>query len=82
MSGIWSGTSRTERPITFQISSLPFNFGKSSVPTKSSKLIKDLKKAGFTEVRGGGKGDHRKFDHPNVSRPAVLDGRDGEDAKP
>ncbi|MEM7013939.1 MAG: type II toxin-antitoxin system HicA family toxin, partial [Verrucomicrobiota bacterium] len=50
------------------------------MPRKIRQLIKDLKKAGFTEVRGGGKGDHRKFGHPNVSRPAVLDGRDGDDA--
>ena len=30
----------------------------------------------------GGKGSHRKFSHPNVPVPAIIPGRDGDDAKP
>ena len=52
------------------------------MPRKIRELIKDLRKAGFTEVKGGGKGDHRKFEHPAAARPAIIDGRDGDDAKP
>ena len=51
------------------------------VPRKIRDLIRDLKKAGFCQVPGG-KGSHRKFDHPNVQVPAVLPGHDGDDAKP
>ena len=36
-------------------------------------------KAGF--VRRGGKGSHRNFVHPAVSRPVTLSGNDGDDAK-
>lgn len=29
----------------------------------------------------GGKGSHRKFTHPAVKIPAIIPGRDGDDAK-
>ncbi len=29
----------------------------------------------------GGKGSHRKFEHPAVKIPAIIPGRDGDDAK-
>ena len=32
-------------------------------------------------VKGGGKGCHTKFEHPNVARRVTLAGADGRDAK-
>ncbi len=51
------------------------------VPRKIRDLLKDLRKAGFAVVSGG-KGSHRKFSHPAVKVPAIIPGRDGDDAKP
>jgi predicted RNA binding protein YcfA (HicA-like mRNA interferase family) len=50
------------------------------VPWKIRDLLKDLRKAGFT-LAPGGKGSHRKFEHPAVKIPAIIPGRDGDDAK-
>jgi predicted RNA binding protein YcfA (HicA-like mRNA interferase family) len=47
------------------------------VPRKVRDLIEDLKKAGFVER--GGKGSHRNFTHPNVSRPVTVCGKIGDD---
>jgi len=41
--------------------------------------MQDLKKAGF--IDRGGKGDHRNFAHPLVSKPITLSGNPGDDAK-
>ena len=49
------------------------------MPRKVRQLLKDLKKAGFTEVSGG-KGSHRKFHHKNVEGFALLSGAMGDDA--
>lgn len=49
------------------------------MPRKIRALVKDLVQAGF--VNRGGKGDHRNFVHPRVSRPVTIDGKLGEDAK-
>ena len=43
------------------------------------ELIADLESAGF-ENRGG-KGSHRNFVHPNVSKPITISGNPGDDAK-
>ncbi len=43
-------------------------------------LLRDLRQAGFVLVQGG-KGSHRKFTHPAVKIPAIIPGRDGDDAK-
>ena len=51
------------------------------MPRKIRDLLKDLRNAGFMLVPGG-KGSHRKFSHPNVPVPAIIPGRDGDDAKP
>ena len=51
------------------------------MPRKIRQLLKDLRKAGFQLVPGG-KGSHRKLDHPNVNVPAIIPGKDGDDAKP
>ncbi len=50
------------------------------VPRKIRDLLKDLRKAGFT-LAPGGKGSHRKYEHPAVKIPAIIPGRDGDDAK-
>lgn len=39
----------------------------------------DLKRAGF--VDRGGKGDHRNFVHPKVTKPVTVSGAEGDDAK-
>jgi len=37
-----------------------------------------LERAGF--VKRGGKGSHRKYIHPKVSKPVVISGNPGDDA--
>ena len=49
------------------------------MPRKIGELIKELKKAGF--VNRGGKGSHRNFVHPNVTKPVTISGKTGDDAK-
>lgn len=39
----------------------------------------ELEKAGF--VSRGGKGSHRNFVHPNLSKSVVISGQTGDDAK-
>jgi predicted RNA binding protein YcfA (HicA-like mRNA interferase family) len=51
------------------------------VPRKIRELVKDLRNAGFTQARGGGKGSHRKFTHANFAGAVTISGHDGEDAK-
>jgi len=47
--------------------------------TKVRDLISDLKRAGF--VDRGGKGSHRNFVHPNVTKPITISGDENDDAK-
>ena len=49
------------------------------MPRKIRELIKDLEAAGF--VNRGGKGSHRKFVHPKVSKFVILSGQRRADAK-
>ncbi|NDY94351.1 type II toxin-antitoxin system HicA family toxin [Wenzhouxiangella limi] len=49
------------------------------MPPKVRELIKSLKRAGFEDR--GGKGSHRNFVHPKVSKPVTISGKLGEDAK-
>ena len=49
------------------------------MPRKVRELIRDLEAAGF--VDRGGKGDHRNFVHPKVSRPITIAGKMGDDAR-
>lgn len=49
------------------------------MPPKIRELIGNLERAGF--INRGGKGSHRNFVHPNVSKPVVLSGNLGDDAK-
>jgi len=51
------------------------------MPKKIRQLVQALKKAGFYEISGGGKGSHRKFTHKNYAGAVTLSGKAGEDAK-
>jgi predicted RNA binding protein YcfA (HicA-like mRNA interferase family) len=49
------------------------------MPRKIRDLIRDLKRAGFSDK--GGKGSHRNFEHSAGAR-VTISGGDGNDAKP
>ncbi|HSA88197.1 MAG TPA: type II toxin-antitoxin system HicA family toxin [Nitrospira sp.] len=49
------------------------------MPPKIRELIAELMKAGFSDR--GGKGSHRNFVHPRVTKPITLSGKPGDDAK-
>jgi predicted RNA binding protein YcfA (HicA-like mRNA interferase family) len=49
------------------------------MPRKIRELIQALKNAGFMDR--GGKGSHRNFVHPKVSKPVTISGNPGEDAR-
>lgn len=49
------------------------------MPLKVRELIEELQRAGF--VDRGGKGSHRNFVHPKLSKPVTISGRPGDDAK-
>lgn len=48
------------------------------MPRKVRELIRELRKAGF--VNRGGKGSHRNFVHPRLTKPVTLSGNEGDDA--
>jgi predicted RNA binding protein YcfA (HicA-like mRNA interferase family) len=48
------------------------------MPPKVRELIAELRRAGFDDR--GGKGSHRNFVHPNVTRPITISGKAGDDA--
>lgn len=49
------------------------------MPKKIRELVDELESAGF--VNRGGKGSHRNFVHPNLSKPITVSGKLGNDAK-
>jgi predicted RNA binding protein YcfA (HicA-like mRNA interferase family) len=49
------------------------------VPRKIRELMTDLESAGF--INRGGKGSHRNYVHPRVTRLITLSGKPGDDAK-
>jgi len=49
------------------------------MPPKVRELIAELREAGFTDR--GGKGSHRNFVHPKVTKPITISGAPGDDAK-
>ncbi len=52
------------------------------MPRKIRQLKSDLKKAGFMEIKGRGKGSHSMWEHPWVPGVTVtIGGRDGDDAR-
>ncbi|MEA3445275.1 MAG: type II toxin-antitoxin system HicA family toxin [Bacteroidota bacterium] len=48
---------------------------------KIRELIKELKDAGFVEIRGAGKGSHRKFTHDKYSGAVTISGKLSDDAR-
>ena len=49
------------------------------MPPKIREIIADLERAGF--VNRGGKGSHRNFVHPRVTKPVTISGKPGDEAK-
>ncbi len=49
---------------------------------KIRELIQDLFKAGFYEIKGKGKGSHKKFTHALYPGAVTISGKSGEDSKP
>ena len=49
------------------------------MPPKVRELVAELERAGF--MARGGKGSHRNFVHPKVSKPITISGAFGDDAK-
>jgi predicted RNA binding protein YcfA (HicA-like mRNA interferase family) len=49
------------------------------MPPKVRELIAQLEQAGF--ANRGGKGSHRNYVHPRLSKPVTISGKIGEDAK-
>lgn len=43
------------------------------------ELIAELQRAGF--INRGGKGSHRNFVHPKLTKPVTISGAAGDDAK-
>jgi len=50
-----------------------------NVPPKIRELISDLERSGF--INRGGKGSHRNFVHPKITKPITISGAPGDDAK-
>ena len=51
------------------------------MPQKIRDLLKALKNVGFEEIRGAGKGSHRKLVHPKFPGAVTVSGKAGDDAK-
>jgi len=49
------------------------------VPPKIREMMAMLEQAGF--VDRGGKGSHRNYVHPRVSKPVTVSGKPGDDAQ-
>ena len=49
------------------------------MPPKVKELIERLEQAGFADR--GGKGSHRNFVHPRVTKPITVSGQSGDDAR-
>tara|TARA_R100001143_G_scaffold52730_1_gene48004 strand:- start:268 stop:465 length:198 start_codon:yes stop_codon:yes gene_type:complete len=50
------------------------------MPPKIRDLINKLEKSSFKDR--GGKGSHRNFVHPRLSKPITISGKSVDDAKP
>jgi len=51
------------------------------MPKKIRELIKELVEAGFHEIKGTGKGSHRKYTHALYSGAVTISGKSGGDSK-
>ena len=49
------------------------------MPPKVRELVAQLERAGFRNR--GGRGSHRNFVHPDLSKPITVSGKLGDDAK-
>jgi predicted RNA binding protein YcfA (HicA-like mRNA interferase family) len=49
------------------------------VPPKIRELIAELERAGFEDRCG--RGSHRNYVHPRLSKPITISGKLGDDAK-
>lgn len=49
------------------------------MPPRIRELMAELERAGFFDR--GGKGSHRNFVHPKVTRPVTISGNPSDDAK-
>ena len=49
-------------------------------PANQRKFKADLRRAGYREVKGRGKGSHSMWEHPLVADSITLSGHDGADA--
>jgi len=49
---------------------------------KIRELIQELVEAGFYEIKGTGKGAHRKYTHALYPGAVTISGKSGEDSKP
>ena len=49
------------------------------MPPKVRELVAQLEQAGF--ANRGGKGSHRNYVHPGLSKPVTISGKLGDDAK-
>jgi predicted RNA binding protein YcfA (HicA-like mRNA interferase family) len=49
------------------------------LPLRIRELIAQLEQAGFKNR--GGKGSHRNYVHPRLSKPVTISGKLGDDAK-
>ena len=49
---------------------------------KIRELIKELVGSGFYEIKGTGKGSHKKFTHDLYLGAVTISGKSGEDSKP
>ena len=54
---------------------------KKTMAKKIRELIQDLVKAGFYEIKGAGKGSHRKYTHVLYPVVVTISGKSGEDSK-
>ncbi len=52
------------------------------MPRKIRELKADLRRAGFTELRGRAKGSHTFWTHPAGPVNATISGANGDDAQP
>src|SRR5690242_12244331 len=60
-----------------------FAQGEGAMPRKIRQLRAELKRAGLVRLKERGKGDHEVWEHPTMPGvQIVLDGKDGDDAKP
>jgi len=50
------------------------------MPRKKREVRAELRRLGFVQVKGGGKGSHTKFKHPKLPYFINVAGQDGDDA--